>query len=485
MVAVDAARFINPIPNAARYTKWNSATLDVLCEAAYHGDLAKLEEMLRTGDEDSIFNGDVNMHLTDVNALHMAAMAGQEKCVKVLLEAGADPHVRCIMPDGKDPKAGDTAKDKAARFKHASIVAMLEKAEKAHVRGWYEEDGIVNNRKLYAEPKARPAAPVAATPTPAPAPAAPPLPLALMFPGQGSQYVKMLDGVKDLPEVKDMLAKAKPILGYDLLELCLNGPEEKLAETKYCQPAMFVGGLAGIAKLRKERAEAVERPKCVAGLSLGEYTALCVAGVLTFEDGLRLVKLRGEAMQEAAQVGKQAMLSVAGLDQAVLETCCKDAEKTTGSGAVCRVANSLFPKGFACAGTEAAVLELKSLVEKKGALQAKLLKTGGAFHTSLMQPAQERLQKALEEVSPNMKPPSCAIYMNVTGEPLQPGSDPKVILGLLKKQLVSPVLWCNSVERMIKDGVKEFYECGPQKQLKAMMKRIDQKVWKDTTSMEV
>jgi len=294
-----------------------------------------------------------------------------------------------------------------------------------------------------------------------------------------------LDGVKDLPEVKDMLAKAKPILGYDLLELCLNGPEEKLAETKYCQPAMFVGGLAGIAKLRKERAEAVERPKCVAGLSLGEYTALCVAGVLTFEDGLRLVKLRGEAMQEAAQVGKQAMLSVAGLDQAVLETCCKDAEKTTGSGAVCRVANSLFPKGFACAGTEAAVLELKSLVEKKGALQAKLLKTGGAFHTSLMQPAQERLQKALEEVSPNMKPPSCAIYMNVTGEPLQPGSDPKVILGLLKKQLVSPVLWCNSVERMIKDGVKEFYECGPQKQLKAMMKRIDQKVWKDTTSMEV
>ncbi|CAE8587725.1 unnamed protein product, partial [Polarella glacialis] len=182
-----------------------------------------------------------------------------------------------------------------------------------------------------------------------------PLPLALLFPGQGSQYVKMLDGVKDLPEVKDMLAKAKEILGYDLLELCLNGPEEKLAETRYCQPAMFVGGLAGVAKLRVERAEAVERPTCVAGLSLGEYTALCAAGVLSFEDGLTLVKLRGEAMGEAAKVGKQAMLSVAGLEQSVLDKLCSEAEKKEGPGGVCKIANALFPKGFSCAGTEVAV----------------------------------------------------------------------------------------------------------------------------------
>eukprot|EP00931_Biecheleriopsis_adriatica_P008222 TRINITY_DN109439_c0_g1_i1.p1 TRINITY_DN109439_c0_g1~~TRINITY_DN109439_c0_g1_i1.p1 ORF type:complete len:484 (+),score=126.95 TRINITY_DN109439_c0_g1_i1:64-1515(+) len=483
MVAVDMARFVNPIPNDARYKKYNAMTLDVLCEAAYHGDTELLEKLLRTGDEDRIFNGDVNMHLTDVNALHMAAMAGQEASVKLLLEAKADPHVRCVMPEGKDPKTGDTARDKATRFKHASIVALLQEAEKSYPLGWYQQDGIANNRKLYAEPKATPAAAPPAREESVPT--GPPLPLALLFPGQGSQYVKMLDGVKDLPEVKDMLTKAKSILGYDLLELCLQGPEDKLAETKYCQPAMFVGGLAGVSKLRSQRAEAVERPKCVAGLSLGEYTALCAAGVLSFEDGLRLVKLRGEAMQEAAQVGKQAMLSVAGLEQAVLEQCCKDAEKKAGSGAVCRIANALFPKGFSCAGTESAVNELKAIAEKKGALQAKLLKTGGAFHTSLMQPAQERLQKALEEVFPSMKSPRCAIYMNVTGEPLAPGSDPKVILDLLKKQLVSPVLWSVSVEKMIKDGVTEFYECGPQKQLKAMMKRIDNKVWNKTTSMEV
>lgn len=311
-------------------------------------------------------------------------------------------------------------------------------------------------------------------------PQAPPLPVALLFPGQGSQYVKMLDSVKDLPEVKDMLEKAKVILGYDLLELCLNGPEDKLAETRYCQPAMFVGGLAGVSKLKTEKPEAVARPKCVAGLSLGEYTALCAAGVLSFEDGLTLVKLRGEAMQEAAQVGKQAMLSVAGLDQNVLDQICKEAEKKEGPGAVCKVANALFPKGFSCAGTEIAVNELKALAEKKGALQAKLLKTSGGFHTSLMQPAQEKLRKALEDVAPNMRPPRCAIYMNVTGQPLAAGSDPQIILDLLNKQLVSPVLWNTSVDKMIKDGVTEFYECGPMKQLKAMMKRIDNKVWNKT-----
>lgn len=113
------------------------------------------------------------------------------------------------------------------------------------------------------------------------------------------------------------------------------------------------------------------------------------------------------------------------------------------------------------------------------------MKTGGAFHTSLMQPAQEKLEKALKEALPKMSPPSCDVYMNVTGQPLSAGTDPKVILELLQKQLTSPVLWEPSMQKMIKDGISEFYECGPQKQLKAMMKRIDNKMWNKTTSMEV
>merc|ERR1712032_1321081 len=119
------------------------------------------------------------------------------------------------------------------------------------------------------------------------------------------QYVKMMSSVKDIPAVNEMLSKAKDLLGYDVLELCLKGPEAKLEETSYCQPAMFIAGLAGIEKLRGEREEAVTRPQVLAGLSLGEYTALCVAGVFTFEQGLELVAKRGKAMQEAAQIGSR------------------------------------------------------------------------------------------------------------------------------------------------------------------------------------
>jgi len=310
-------------------------------------------------------------------------------------------------------------------------------------------------------------------------------PVCLMFPGQGSQYVKMLNTVKELPAVRDMLTKAKDILGYDLLKLCLEGPEEELEKTKFCQPALFVGGLAGMEKLRSEKSDKVARAKCVSGLSLGEYTALCAAGVFTFEDGLKLVQLRGEAMQEAAAVGKQLMISVVGLERAKLDKLCKEASQHEGAGGVCQVANALFPKGFACAGTEKAIKHLETSAMKAGALQAKMLKTSGAFHTSLMQPAADKLRKALSDVLPRMQPPKLRVYMNVTGKPLEAGADPKEIVELLSQQLVNPVLWCPLMELAIKDGIEEFYECGPQKQLKAMMKRINPKVHNNTFCTEV
>lgn len=313
-----------------------------------------------------------------------------------------------------------------------------------------------------------------------------PLPIGIFFPGQGSQYVKMLSNVQDLPAVKDMLAKSKDILGYDILDLCLNGPEDKLEETRYCQPAMFIGGLAGLEKLRSEKPEAVSRASVMAGLSLGEYTALCAAGVMSFEEGLKLVKLRGEAMQEAASHGskKQLMLSVAGLDKEKLEPLCQEAASKEDGG-VCQIANCLFPGGFSVGGTEEAVNTLKDLAEKAGALQAKVLKTAGAFHTPLMQPAQEKLNAALDEVLPQMQPPKHTIWMNASAEALRPGCEPKDIVALLKKQLTNPVLWDASVKAIIKEGITEFYEVGPMKQIKAMMKRIDNTAWKATTNIEV
>jgi len=312
-----------------------------------------------------------------------------------------------------------------------------------------------------------------------------PLPVAIFFPGQGSQYVKMLENVKDMPKVKEMLDKSKDILGYDVLEICLNGPESKLEETKYCQPAMFIGGLAGLEKLRDEKPDRVDRAAVFAGLSLGEYTALCAAGVMTFEDGLKLVKLRGEAMQEAATATKQLMLSVAGLEKKVLAPLCAECAKAEGPDGVCTIANSLFPNGYSVGGSEKAINLLQPKCEKAGALQAKVLKTGGAFHTKLMQPAQDKLSAAIDEMLPNMKSPKHTVWMNATAEPVRPGCDLADVVANMKTQLTSTVEWEQSVKEMIEEGCTEFYECGPMKQMKAMMKRIDAKMWKNMNNIEV
>mmetsp|Transcript_8159 Transcript_8159/g.22982 ORF Transcript_8159/g.22982 Transcript_8159/m.22982 type:complete len:495 (-) Transcript_8159:97-1581(-) len=311
------------------------------------------------------------------------------------------------------------------------------------------------------------------------------LPVALLFPGQGSQYVGMLEEAKDIPAVAAMLKEANEILGYDLLNVCLEGPEEKLQDTVYCQPAMYVAGLAAVEKLRLENPEAVRRPQALAGLSLGEYTALTAAGVFSFADGLKLVKERAEAMQEAANTKPQAMLSVAGLDEKKVTKLCEQAIKKAGAGSVCQVSNYLFQKGYTIGGTKAAVEECQQLAEKAKALQARLIKASGGFHTSLMEPAKVRLEKTLQEMLPRMKRPRCKVFMNVTAQPVDMYTDAQTICDLLARQLTSAVQWKGCVEAIIADGVTEYHECGPMKQLKAMMKRIDNGAWGKTQNVEV
>jgi len=367
---------------------------------------------------------------------------------------------------------------KAPAIKAAAAPPPKKKVEKP------VEEAAPEVKALEAEPAAKPE-PVEEVKEEIPAtPSEPPLPVGLLFPGQGSQYVKMLSGVKDIPRVKEMLETANSVLGYDLLELCMKGPESKLEMTKHCQPAMYVGGLAGIEKLRKDKPERIERCQGVSGLSLGEYTALTVAGVFSFETGLKLVKLRGEAMQEAAEASPQSMLSVAGLDQETLQKLCNDC--ISGPKDVCQIANFLFPNGFSCAGTQSAIEKLMAKAQKtEGCLQAKLLKTSGGFHTKLMEPAREKLLAALKDVEKEMKPPRCDVYMNVTGKRITPATKPAEIIQMLGDQICSCVQWEPSMKEMIKDGVTEFYECGPMKQLKAMMKRIDANIFKTTTTIDV
>jgi len=311
------------------------------------------------------------------------------------------------------------------------------------------------------------------------------LPVGLLFPGQGSQYVSMLSGVQDVPTVKAMLEKAQTILGYDLLQICLHGPEEKLEQTRICQPAMYIAGLAAVEQLKQTNPDAVSQKQAVAGLSLGEYTALTVAGVFDFETGLNLVKLRGEAMQEAAEASPQSMLSVAGLDRDTLSQMC--VESKTSDSDICSIANFLFPKGFSCAGSKQAIQNLETKAKAhEDCLQAKHLKTSGAFHTQFMRPAKLKLTKALTEAEPKMETPRCDVYMNVTGKSISAGTPPAEIIDLLSNQLTSCVEWDASMRAMIIDGgIKEFYECGPMKQLKAMMKRIDMKAWQATVNVSV
>jgi len=309
------------------------------------------------------------------------------------------------------------------------------------------------------------------------------LPVMLVFPGQGSQYVGMLRDLQNFAPVKDMLETATKVLGYDILDICLNGPMDKLSQTKFCQPAMFIAGLAAVEKLKMDEPEKVSSCQALAGHSLGEYTALALAGVFSFEDGLKLVKARGEAMEfETTKPGAtpQAMMSVAGLERDKIEKLCKECAQ---QNEVCQIANYLFPKGFSVAGNIRPLEELEKKAMQAGALQAKVLKTSAAFHTPIMAPARQKLLAALAEIQPRMQPPRCSVYTNLNGKPLGPSSSVTEIVTALGDQLTNPVRWEQSMQQAIRDGCVEFYECGPGQQLKAMMKRIDPKISSNMTSV--
>merc|ERR1712187_761270 len=337
------------------------------------------------------------------------------------------------------------------------------------------------------EVKAKMDLPWSTVPRP-PAKSKPALPVALLFPGQGSQYVGMCKDDVNLPAVRDMLVVAEKILGWDPKELMLKGPEDKLAATKYCQPCMFISGMIGLEKMKAtDKKEQFERPQATAGLSLGEYTAICCAGVLDFEECLKLVKIRGEAMQAATDLRPQSMCSVAGLDRPTLEKLCKEAkaQDSKAQDPVCQIANVLFPAGFTCAGTKTTVDLLGQLATKARALQARVIKAGGAFHTPLMQSAQEDLNRAIDKALPKTKPPRCAIYFNITGKKVSPGTSPSEFVDLTKRQMTNEVLWEPCIKQMIMDQVKDFYEVGPLKQIKSMIKRIDQDAFKRTENISV
>jgi len=293
--------------------------------------------------------------------------------------------------------------------------------------------------------------------------------VAFLFPGQGAQTVGMGANVcSQVPAARALFDRAGDVLGYDLYQLCTVGPAEKLDSTVHSQPALFVAGLAALEQLKLNTPELVERCSATAGLSLGEYTSLVFAGVMDFENGLRVVQERGRAMQDAADATSGGMVSVLGMEREQVQKLCDEAR----SDETLEIANLLCPGNIVCSGETAACERLITLATAGGAMKVIPLAVAGAFHTPLMQSAVERLRTALANVP--MQAPRIPVISNVDA---LPHDDPNEIRELLIQQVCSQVRWEDSMRYLLDEqGITRFYELGPGRVLCGLLKRIARKV---------
>ena len=292
--------------------------------------------------------------------------------------------------------------------------------------------------------------------------------IAFLFPGQGAQTVGMGQRlVESVPAARQLYDRAATILGYDLANLCFKGPADELDSTVYSQPALFVTSLAALEALRAEKPSVLLSCEATAGLSLGEYTAMVFAGVMEFEDGLMLVQRRGAAMQEAADATPSGMVSILGLERPQVEELCKQAR----GNEILEIANLLCPGNIVVSGTNTACERAAEMAPAMGAMKAVPLAVAGAFHTRIMRPADEKLAAALADVP--MQPPRIPVICNVDA---RPHHDPEEIRRLLIQQVLSPVLWEDSMQYLLSQGFDDFYEVGPGRVLRGLLRRIDRKI---------
>jgi [acyl-carrier-protein] S-malonyltransferase len=285
---------------------------------------------------------------------------------------------------------------------------------------------------------------------------------AFVFPGQGSQYCGMgRDIHENYPAARALMEKGNELLGYSITDIMFSGSEEELRQTKYTQPAIFLHSMA-IATLIGMNDIAM-----TAGHSLGEYTALCCAGAIGFEDALGIVSKRGELMQHAGETNPGTMAAIIGMPDSALETLLADAS----SEGIVQAANFNSPGQIVISGAIPAVRKALELAPSRGARMAKELVVSGAFHSPLMKPAEEELAAALERI--DIKNAAIPVCMNAVAKPVEAAGEIRKNLVL---QLTSSVLWAQSIEEMVLSGITSFVEIGPQKVLQGLIKRIDKSV---------
>jgi [acyl-carrier-protein] S-malonyltransferase len=285
---------------------------------------------------------------------------------------------------------------------------------------------------------------------------------AFVFPGQGSQYVGMgKELYEQFPEARQRFEYADTVLGFSLSKICFEGPDEELKQTKNTQPAIFLHSMVVASLYHGEPAT------MAAGHSLGEYSALVYAGALTFEDGLRLVRLRGELMQQAGIEQPGTMAAIVGLEPSVVDDVCR----TASSAGIVQCANFNSPGQIVVSGSMAGVRRAMDLAKERGAKLVKELPVSGAFHSPLMEFAGSGLKSALEKTS--ITDASLPVYANVTARPVQKAEE---IRRLLYEQLTKPVRWEETITNMVMGGAGLFVEIGPGKVLQGLIKRIQSEV---------
>lgn len=281
---------------------------------------------------------------------------------------------------------------------------------------------------------------------------------AYLFPGQGSQSVGMgQTHYQENEAFASLVEQANDVLGFDLKQIMFEGPEEKLKQTEFTQPAIFLHSVALYATLDA-------RPDMVAGHSLGEFSALVACGAVAFEDALKIVRRRGELMQHAGEQNPGTMAAVIGMEDEVVEQVCKEATDALGKEVI--AANYNCPGQLVISGDVDAVKKAVELLKDRGCRLAKLLPVSGAFHSSLMQPAYDGLKESLEAL--DISAPEFPIYSNYTAEPT---TDPDEIRSNVLNQLLNPVRWTQTLQHMHQNGADHFVEVGPGKVLQGLVKR--------------